>query len=222
MFGQSEIGPVEIEERNGIFWNRLDWPSYLKCPFNADLSSLIRIVQDGWRVEPPQIIISILSDSQALAKWQNLEQIRRFQAGLVKAAASARTWIITNGLNVGAARMASEAIAAERNWQHSLIDSDLGHCWWHDQCPDAHSPEPRYNATTIFDSLEALQNLNYQQLLDAKVQPPDLPIMKSVVVGVTNSDQVVSGPFFYKPSNDFDQPRTMDLLSDRHTRQVAL
>lgn len=141
VFVQSEIGPVEIEEPNGIFWNRLDWPSYLKCPFNADLSSLIRIVQDGWRVESPQIIVAILADSQALSRWQNLEQIRRFQQGLVKAASSARTWIITNGLNVGAARITSEAIANERNWQHSL-----------------RSPEAQYDAA-IFEHPHASNSL---------------------------------------------------------------
>ena len=228
---QSEIGPVEIEEGNGIFWNRLDWPSYLKCPFNADLSSLIRIVQEGWCVEPPQIIVSILSDSQALSRWQNLEQIRRFQAGLVKAALSARTWIITNGLNVGAARIASEAIAAERNWQHSLIEHSLVN-----SKPAAfdvgrhfrrRSSEAGYDSA-IIDSLEAVRNPKNHHQFEPKLQPPDdddcgqfasssssPPIVQSVIVGVIDSDQIVSGPFFYKRPNDIDQPR-LDLAASRH------
>lgn len=228
---QSEIGPVEIEERNGIFWNRLDWPSYLKCPFNADLSSLIRIVQDGWCVEPPQIIVAILADSQSLSKWQNLEQIRRFQAGLVKAALSARTWIITNGLNVGAARIAGEAIAAERNWQHSLIEQlvDSRQANYNDEQRRRSLPEAGYDSS-IIDSLEAVRTQNPKkhhqlepkpQLPDddddehAQLEPTSPPIMQSVIVGVIDSDQIVSGPFFYKRPNDIDQPR-VDISSLRH------
>ena len=236
-FAASEIGPVEIEERNGIFWNRLDWPSYLKCPFNADLSSLIRIVQDGWCVEPPQIVISILTDSLPLAKWQQMEQIRRFQQGLVKAASSARTWIITNGLNVGAARITSEAIVAERNWQHSLINpaqsserytvsksyghssSEEGH--FRSQAQEASQDAMRFDAPAIFDSLEAGQTTpNYQQQLDSsRHSQSSLPIMKSVIIGVIDSEQIVSGPFFYKRLNDLDQAR-LDIGGMKHARQV--
>lgn len=240
-FAASEIGPVEIEEPNGIFWNRMDWPSYLKCPFNADLSSLIRIVQDGWCVEPPQIIISILSDSLPLAKWQQLEQIRRFQQGLVKAASSARTWLITNGLNVGAARITSEAIVAERNWQHSLINpgqtKSASECYAatdprqektgrssseethaHFRAHDSSQETMPFDAS-VFDSLETAQN--YQQQLDSSYSRGSqfsLPITKSVIIGVIDSEQIVSGPFFYKRLID---PARMDIASGvRQTRQV--
>lgn len=251
-FLQNEIGPVEIEEKNGIFWNRLDWPSYIKCPFNTDLSNLIRIVQDGWCIDPPQIILSILSDFQALNKWQNMEQIKKFQAGLVKSASSAQTWIITNGLNTGASRITSEAIVNERNWQHSLINmNETTNSLEFSDWKQINAFYSKYSANSnlfqqlseqeqfkfgamMFDTLNGHENeetkLSKKPIINAHLQKLNisrntqfafnLPIMKSVIIGVIDSNQIVSGPFLYKRLDNIDQPRLDVLSSIKYARQV--
>ena len=263
--GQNEIGPVEIEEKNGIIWNRLDWPSYIKCAFNTELSNLIKIVQEGWCIEPPQIILSILSDFQALNKWQNMEQIKGYQKGLVKAASSARTWIITNGLNVGAARITSEAIVNERNWQHSLINLNESRSanskHFNSYCSPSNLFEQQLDYARLFDTLDGqetiykedrfrvdpfkaeynyklankrnseqndfnehqlINKLHLQNVIQTQYAFNHLPIMKSVIIGVIDSNQIVSGPFFYKRLDDIDQPRLdIDIFSSiKYARQV--
>lgn len=258
---QSEIGPVEIEERNGIIWNRLDWPSYIKCPLSTDLSSLIKIIQDGWCLDPPQIILSILSDFQALNKWQNMEQINNFQRGLVKAASSAKIWIITNGLNTGASRITSEAIVNERNWQHSLINISEPNCHEFSDWKQINSFYSKYNST-VFQQQAQFYEPNDTFVVDGG-QPPDtihtnptkanaaeesgklnsirfqrppvfdshlqklnefintfaitVPIMKSVIIGIIDSNQIASGPFFHKRLDDIDHSQ-MDII--KYARQV--
>lgn len=240
-----EIGPVEIEEQNGIFWNCLDWPNYIKCPLNTELSSLIKLIQEGWCLSPPQIILSVLSDFQTLNKWQNMEQIKNFQTGLVKAASSARIWIITNGLNIGASRITSEAIVNERNWQQSLINlNELESLKYFNlnrfststsktttQTNSLHrqgSVEQQTKDETIDENRKAkFQSNRQEKRLDSNDLINNfifaLPIMKSVIIGVIDSNQIDNSPFFYrKKLDDIDQPKR-DIspgLKYQYARQV--
>ncbi|RWS01510.1 protein ced-11-like protein [Dinothrombium tinctorium] len=111
----SDMGPIEIEEPFNIIWNANDWPLYIRCPFSTEIQNLARIIQEGWRLKKPHIMLSIISQFNSL-QWQNESQISHFKQGLIKAASAAKMWIITNGIDVGISNVIAEAIENQKKW----------------------------------------------------------------------------------------------------------
>lgn len=207
-FNENDIGPVEIEEKNDIFWNCLDWPNYIKCPLNTELSSLIKIIQEGWNLYPPQIILSILSDLRSLDKWQNIDRIKQFQQGLVKAASSAKTWIITNGLNIGASKIISEAIVNEKNWQQSLINSNEQKLKENIYSEHLRKANFLKKKQTQQEKKPFLNNFNQNEnvLKDKNLNNMFFksPITKTVIIGVIDGDKIVKEPYFYRQKENLE------------------
>ncbi|RWS08922.1 protein ced-11-like protein [Dinothrombium tinctorium] len=109
------VGPIEIEEPYNIMWNANDWPVYIRCPFYSENNNLALIIQEGWLLRRPQIIVSFISHFNIL-HWDNELQLSHFKLGLIKAASAARMWIITNGIDVGISKIIAEAIENEKKW----------------------------------------------------------------------------------------------------------
>lgn len=120
------IGPIEVQETDQICWNNIDWPVYMKCTFNEEIQKLIKIILNGWKLNKPQIIITIISDFNPLDNWTIDEEIRtQLTDGLGKAASSARMWILTNGIDVGSSRLMSSIVNNLKCWEKAINQQDI-------------------------------------------------------------------------------------------------
>jgi transient receptor potential cation channel subfamily M protein 2 len=70
--------------------------------------------KEGWNLSMPQLVISVAGDS---AQNFTIPQRMRtaFKRGLIKAATSTNSWIITGGTNAGVMRLVGEAVSEEFN-----------------------------------------------------------------------------------------------------------
>lgn len=115
------VGPIEIQETKQISWNNVDWPIYLKCSFDEEAQKLIKIMQNGWKISKPQIIITLISDFSSLDSWLVNENIQaQFTIGLNKAASSAKMWILTNGIDVGSSKLISTIVNNLKCWEKAI------------------------------------------------------------------------------------------------------
>lgn len=114
-------GPIEVQETDQICWNNIDWPIYMKCTFNEEIQKLIKIMLNGWRLNKPQIIITIISDFNPLDSWTVDEEIKtQFTNGLGKAMSSAEMWILINGIDVGSSRLMSTIVNNLKCWEKAI------------------------------------------------------------------------------------------------------
>jgi hypothetical protein len=116
------VGPVEVHEPYGhISWNRFDWPLYIKCRQSVDIPQLARVMQNGLRLDKPQILLSVLSGFGPLSSWTaGPDQLRELAIGLGKTASSARMWLATNGIDMGSSRLFAGALNHARMWQSAV------------------------------------------------------------------------------------------------------
>lgn len=120
-----QTGPIEVQESGQICWNNIDWPIYMKCTFTEEIQKLIQIMLNGWKLQKPQIIITIISDFNPLDSWTIDEEIRsQLTNGLCKAVSSARMWILTNGIDVGASRLMSTIVNNLKCWENAINQED--------------------------------------------------------------------------------------------------
>lgn len=119
------IGPIEVQETDQICWNNIDWPIYMKCTFNEEIQKLIKIMLNGWKLNKPQIIITVISDFNPLDSWTVDEEMRtQLTDGLGKAVSAAKMWILTNGIDVGASRLMSSIVNNLKCWEKAVSNED--------------------------------------------------------------------------------------------------
>lgn len=113
-----------LDEITGIKLNTSEWPTYIRLPAtsNVKVEQLTQLIQDDWKLKRPQIILTIISDFERLEEWgeDHEKHIEDLITGLGKTVTSARTWLITNGIDSGSSMMMAKSLDRIKLWQKTI------------------------------------------------------------------------------------------------------
>ncbi|XP_039945647.1 transient receptor potential cation channel subfamily M member 6-like [Hirundo rustica] len=81
---------------------------YIRLSYDSNLDQLLHLMVKEWQMELPKLVISVHGGIQNFKLPSKVKQV--FSKGLVKAAESTGSWIITEGINSGVSRHVGDAL----------------------------------------------------------------------------------------------------------------
>lgn len=112
-----------LDEITGIKLNTSEWPAYIRLPSSSvKIEQLTELIQDDWKLDKPQIILTIISDFERLEELgaDHEMHVEDLITGLGKTVTSARTWLITNGIDSGSSMMMAKCLDRVKLWQKAI------------------------------------------------------------------------------------------------------
>jgi len=98
-----------VDEEDGSYWKNI---RYVRLDHKTDENKISKFLYDVWKMDEPDVILSVVSDSDCFsdkgnevnetASYASVQNTRKtICRNLVEAAAATNAWIITGGLNKG-------------------------------------------------------------------------------------------------------------------------
>lgn len=114
----------KLEDEYGAWWGSLKFEDTLSDysnearPFiyvddTVDLRDLRQFIMTEWKLQAPNIVISILSGATHHKPMRNLKTAETLKSGIKNAANASEVWFITNGLDAGMPQLIGSAFRDE-------------------------------------------------------------------------------------------------------------
>ena len=83
---------------------------------------VVALIRQTWRLKKPQIILTVVSDLQRLGEWgtDHGKHMQDLVIGLGRTVTSARTWLITNGIDLGSSMTMARCLSDVKLWQKAV------------------------------------------------------------------------------------------------------
>ncbi|CAF3680256.1 unnamed protein product [Rotaria sp. Silwood1] len=130
----STVNPNEfyniIEQQYGGIWGTFKFEdslgdysgegrSFLYINGNIDLTVLRQFMANEWKLEAPNLVISILSAISRFKLFKNLQTIEALKTGIRNTVNATEIWFITNGLELGMPQLIGSAFRDEISFRQA-------------------------------------------------------------------------------------------------------
>ncbi|CAF3687580.1 unnamed protein product [Rotaria sp. Silwood1] len=130
----STVNPNEfyniIEQQYGGIWGTFKFEdslgdysgegrSFLYIDGNIDLTVLRQFMANEWKLEAPNLVISILSAISRFKLFKNLQTIEALKTGIRNTVNATEIWFITNGLELGMPQLIGSAFRDEISFRQA-------------------------------------------------------------------------------------------------------